>query len=159
MEKKISKNSVIIMAIIAMVVIGLISFFVGYRFGGLKNGVGGRGNFNNFDGQARMMPGAGAGRIAGQMAQGGRMNFIDGEVISKTDQNLTMKLTDGGSKIILLGSSTTVSKSTSGSIDDLVPGTKLMISGDTNTDGSVTARTIQLKDSNMVAPIPSVDVR
>jgi hypothetical protein len=61
-----------------------------------------------------------------------------------------MKLADGGSKIILISDSTTVSKTTAGSIDELAPGCKLMINGDTNSDGSITAKTIQLKDVPVV---------
>ena len=152
MEKKMNKNTLIAGAVVVVLVVGGAAFFAGWKVGqGTKSNFT-RGNFNGATG-VQMMGRNGGARVIGQ---GGRLNFIDGEVVSKTDQNMTMKLTDGGSKIILLSSSTAVTKSASGSINDLTPGAKLMINGDTNADGSVTARTIQLRDANAVVPAPGV---
>lgn len=151
MEKKMDNKLMIAIAVVAVILIAGVSFFAGTKFSG-KNA---RGNFadrGNFSGAQQGMQKAGAGRMQGQGA--GRLNFIDGELVSKTDQNFTMKLADGGSKIILVSASTTISKASTGSVNDLTPGCKMMINGDTNADGSVTAKTIQLRDANATPVIP-----
>ena len=142
------KKTMIALAVVAIVLIAGASFFAGTKFGGrnLKGDFASRSGMNPTTRQ-QMMQKDGTGKMQGQ---GGRLNFIDGELVSRDNKNLTMKLADGGSKIILISDSTTVSKTTAGSIDELAPGCKLMINGDTNSDGSITAKTIQLKDVPVV---------
>jgi hypothetical protein len=57
---------------------------------------------------------------------------------------MTVKIADGSSKIVLLGASVTVSKTSDGSKDDLKTGAKVGVFGTDNSDGSVTAQNIQL---------------
>lgn len=82
------------------------------------------------------------GRMGG--GSGGRGGFITGEILSKDNTSITVKLNDGGSKIIFLSASTTISKSSKGSLSDLELGARVMANGVTNSDGSVTAQAIQL---------------
>lgn len=70
-------------------------------------------------------------------------NFLSGEVTAKDEQSLTLKTQDGSSKIIFFSDSTEISKTTEGSIDDIVIGEQIMVSGSQNSDGSYTAQTIQ----------------
>jgi len=143
------KNLMIVIAVVAIILVGGISFFAGTKYSSKSRAdFAGREGFGA--GQRQAGQRTGVGRMQGQ---GGRLNFMDGELVSKDNQNLTIKLADGGSKIVLLSASTTVSKSSTGSINDLTPGCKMMINGDTNSDGSVTARTIQLRDTSAVAPL------
>jgi hypothetical protein len=72
-----------------------------------------------------------------------------GEIISADDKSVTVKLTDGSSKIILLSDSTVVNQTATASKTDLKVGTKVAVMGDTNTDGSITSKTI---DINPVVP-------
>lgn len=98
-----------------------------------------------------MMGGAqfGAARIGlnGQSAQRGIRggNAVSGEVLSKDATSVTVKLANGGSKIILTASSTAVLKTSQGSIDDLATGAFITVIGTQNADGSVTAQSIQLR--------------
>lgn len=107
-----------------------------------------------------------AGRF-GQFAQGGANGTArpgtfaraqnggatNGEIVSKDDSSLTLKLRDGGSKNIFYSSSTTIGKMTDGSPDDLAEGINVNIVGTTNQDGSITADSIQIRPA-FEMPVP-----
>lgn len=104
------------------------------RQGGFGNGsFGGMRNGNGTGGQGR-------GNMAG---------FSNGEIVSKDASSLTLKLRDGGSKIIFYSSSTTIGKMTNGSIDDVVAGENITVTGTPNQDGSIAATMIQLRPQGM----------
>jgi len=73
-------------------------------------------------------------------------NFLSGQVISKDEKSLTVKLPDGSTKIIFLSQSTQILKSAEGSIDDVQVGKEILVAGNQNTDGTLTARTIQVRN-------------
>ena len=77
---------------------------------------------------------------------GRRMNFrpINGEIISSDDKSITVKLSDGSSKIVVLGTSTVINKADQATKDDLKVGEKAAVFGTENSDGSITAQNIQL---------------
>lgn len=72
--------------------------------------------------------------------------MVGGEIVSKDGQSLSIKLKDGGSRIILFSTSTAITKGTQGSLDDLAVGSQVMAVGTQNKDGSITAKTIQLRN-------------
>ena len=80
--------------------------------------------------------------------------MITGEIISKDDKSITVKLLDGGSRIIFYSSSTTISKTVDGKSDDLAVGKNVMISGDTNADNTINAKNIQLR-ADLPVPLAS----
>jgi len=68
-----------------------------------------------------------------------------GEVVSKDDTSVTLSLQDGGSKIVLLASSTNIGMMAEGTADDLSEGTSVIVTGSSNADGSITASMIQIR--------------
>ncbi len=130
--------------IIAIVVIGGGAFY-----GGMKYGQSTRQNFvrQNLGGQQSSIVGG------ARLRQGfGGQGFIAGEIISKDDpakdgagKSITVKLPDGSSKIIFYSGSTEISKSVSGTSNDLETGKTITVNGTANSDGSFTAETIQLR--------------
>ncbi|MGH7238952.1 MAG: DUF5666 domain-containing protein [Candidatus Saccharimonadales bacterium] len=93
--------------------------------------------------------GAGGARVRFQTGS----NFITGAVTAKDSQSLTVKMPDGSSRIILYSPSTEVSKYVSGSASDVAVGSNVMISGQTNSDGSITAQSIQLRPAGAAITI------
>lgn len=90
----------------------------------------------------------GAGQGQGARFDGARqpqMNGVAGEVVAKDGTSITVKLPDGGSKIMYFSEKTTVQKTAAGTMDDVQIGGHVFVSGDATTDGSVTAKTIQIR--------------
>lgn len=104
-----------------------------------------RGDFaGRFEGEAGNGE-AGGGHAAGPRAGG----FTAGEIISKDATGITIKMPDGSTKIVLVGSSAQISKSTSGVIDDLAIGAQVTVAGSANSDGSLTAESVQIHPPGM----------
>ncbi len=122
--------------IIVAVIVGLICFYVGVQYG--KNTTNTKAQFNG----QNFIP-RGNNRV-GQRGQGG--GFMNGDIISKDTSTITLKLGDGGSKIVFISTSTSVMKSTEGSLNDLSIGENVLVMGTTNSDGSITAKSIQLRN-------------
>jgi hypothetical protein len=100
-------------------------------------------------GQAMIQNGRSMMPENGQMGGGGRTlmagNMVNGEIMSVDEQGLTIKIPDGGSKIVLYGSDLIVNKQVEAVKADLTVGESVSINGTTNTDGSVTAKSIQIR--------------
>ena len=133
-----TKNIAIVAVIVVLVGVG--SFYAGMQY-----------SFNQKRGFANM-PGDFQGQRMGNRQNGNGQNggFVSGEVISKDDKSLTVKLRDGGSKIIFISEKTTVGKMSTGSISDVAQGANITVMGAANADGSITAQTVQLRDGALV---------
>ena len=78
--------------------------------------------------------------------QGNRLGGrpVTGEIISQDDKSITVKMTDGSTKIVILADSTSYTKTDTGSKADLKVGSQVGVFGTDNSDGSITAQNIQL---------------
>ena len=114
-------------------------FFKNYQNTKLRENL--RGGMGNVNGQ-RFIPNGGQenGQNKGMMFGGG----IEGDIISMDEKSVTVKLSDGSTKIILFSDSTIYSNIEISKKTDLKQGIKIAVFGKTNTDGSVTADRIQL---------------
>jgi hypothetical protein len=124
--------------ILAILVIAGGSFYGGFIYANHKSPASRLGQNNFPDGNFRR---SATGQNTGQAGA----NFINGEIISKDNTSLTVKLRDGGSKIVFFADTTEVVKSITGSLDDLQVGDTIMVTGSTNQEGSLTAQNIQLR--------------
>lgn len=132
---------------IGLVVVGIL-VLVGVFYGGMVYGK----SKTPMRGQGAQAFGTGnsfstAGGARGTRNTGGLGGFTSGEIISKDDKSITVKLMDGGSKIVFFTDKTAVTKNTSGAISDLVLNEQVVVNGSANSDGSVNAQTIQLGTS------------
>jgi len=139
-----NNKNLIIAVIITVIVAGGGGYYAGMKFGGAKAST---------DPRAGRSGQFGAG--AGARVRGG--GYANGEIIKKDDQSITIKSTDGSSKIVFIGEKTTVSKSVDGSKTDLEVGKTVMVNGTTNTDGSVTAQMINLRPAMPAGGTPGQD--
>lgn len=143
------KSNQIIAVFVLLLVVATASFFVGTKYQQKKG-------FSNFreqmiggnrqgqgmgQGMGRNAPNSDTDKNRGQ-TPGFRQTI--GEIISIDEKTLTLKMTDGSSKIVLLSDSTTINQSVAATKTDLVIGTKIMVNGETNTDGSITSRNIEI---------------
>ena len=132
-------NKKVVYIVIGIIVVFAIGFWGGDMYG---KGQAAATRANKF---------AGAGGASGQYggARGGRGGaaggFVTGTILSKDATSITVQLATGGSKIVFLSDSSTIGKSVTGTADDLTAGEQVMVSGAPNSDGSVTATSVQIR--------------
>jgi hypothetical protein len=127
------KNAKVLVPTI-LLLIGLgAGFLGGMQFKNYQIGKS-RGNFQRFTGD----------KTVGQNGTMMRGGAITGSILSMDDKSVTVKLLDGSSKIILFSTSTTYSNTITGAKTDLKVGENVAVIGAANSDGSVTATSIQI---------------
>ncbi|MDD5433452.1 MAG: DUF5666 domain-containing protein [Candidatus Pacebacteria bacterium] len=142
-----NKKTLLVCIVLLIATVGAGSFFGGVEY--TKN----KSPFSNLpqDAQQRFQR-MGANINTGQAGIRNIGNsLINGEILAVDNQSITVKNRDGGSKIIFFSTSTQITKSTDGSINDLQIGQNIMANGTTNQDGSITAQSIQLRPA---IPVP-----
>lgn len=89
----------------------------------------------------------GFGGFAGRTGAGGTTGggATAGQIVSENGQTITLQLRSGSSENVFVSTTTAVMKTTSGSLSDLAVGDNVTVIGTTNTDGSITAESIQLR--------------
>ncbi|KKS39844.1 MAG: hypothetical protein UV04_C0035G0003 [Candidatus Gottesmanbacteria bacterium GW2011_GWA2_42_16] len=147
-------NKLIAIVIATAVVVGGGAFYGGMKYAQSKAPQGRLSqadfqNLQNFSPEERQQRlqelGANAGGFRGGQRGGNAGGFTTGEIISKDDKSVTVKLRDGGSKIVFLSDSTEITKSAAGTLSDLEVGKNISVNGTANSDGSITAQSIQLR--------------
>jgi hypothetical protein len=137
------KNNMVIIVILALLVGGGIGFF-----GGMQYQKSQRPSFGQFTGGALgARGGSGAAGLRGRNGNG-----AVGTILSVDANSMTVKLTDGSSKIVLLTASTSFNKAAAAAASDLTVGQTVSAFGTTNTDGSITASNVQI-NPQMRGPI------
>jgi hypothetical protein len=143
-----TKKLLSIFIVIVLIIAGG-AFFAGMKYGqGKGSGSFSRAGFQNPSSEERQQRIQQAGTAGGFRTMGGNNRgngFISGEIISKDDASITVKLPDGGSKIVFFSEATDITKSAEGTSGDLTTGEAVMVSGTSNSDGSITANLIQLR--------------
>ena len=125
-------------------IVGII-VLVGVFFGGVSYGKGQTASTTATTGAAAY---AGA-RTRGAGGFGGA---TVGQILSENAQSITISLPSGGSEIIFLDNTTPITKQVSGTMSDLTVGTTVSVVGTTNTDGSVSAQSVQIRPAMAVKP-------
>ena len=124
--------------IIITILVAVVALGAGF-FGGMQYQKSQRPS-NAFFVRGNNLQGGGQFRFGGQ--NGARPVF--GEIISSDANSITVKMMDGSTKIVIVGSSTAINKAATGTKDDLKTGETVAVIGTANSDGSVTAQNIQL---------------
>ncbi|MEI6327028.1 MAG: hypothetical protein WCO78_02805 [Candidatus Roizmanbacteria bacterium] len=124
-------KQIIVTAVVA-VVVGGISFYGGTRYQSSIRG-------------SQVSRFAGMGGVTGGRTMQNRP--VLGDVITLDSDSITVKLADGSTKIVNIAQSTTYTITTVGKKDEVVVGTKVSVIGQTNSDGSVTAQSVQINPS------------
>lgn len=134
------KNKNIVYIILGITLV--ISFFVGLQVGKKQSKNNNFANFKNSQTFNRMSG-------TSKSTNGNRLGFNStlGEIIEKSDNSITIKLKDSGSKIIIVSNSTEVFKTVNVTKDDLKIGDNIMVDGKVNDDGSITANSLRIIDN------------
>ena len=129
-----TKNNIAVLAVVVALV-GAAAFFSGMKYQENRSSK----NFGQFAGNS-----ANQGRNRGQSGQRSGGRPVAGEIISQDDKSITVKLSDGSSKIVIISDTTQINKAETAGKVDLAVGQKVAVFGSENADGSVTAGNIQL---------------
>ncbi len=149
--KDIKKNPTLALSIVA-IVSALLGFFGGMKYQQTKVPTYARNRQNTTQGEMQnnngnKQTGTMKNNRNGTGAGFGGMQI--GTVSSIDDTSVTVKLQDGSSKIVILSGTTNYKTTIAASKSDLKIGDTVAVSGSTNTDGSVSAESIQLNPQMM----------
>lgn len=138
-----NKNQVI-GAVVVLIIVGGGAFYAGMSYAGSQTPA--RSTFSTAGGA-----GGFAGRTGARGGAGG--GFTAGTIVSSGSGTISIQQQNGSStEIVLVGPSTQILKTVAGSASDLSVGTTVTITGTSNSDGSMTANSIQVRPAGMNIP-------
>jgi len=141
--------------VIGAIVLAGVAFWGGMTFSAKSGQANSFANFQNMTPEQRQQRISQLGANGGFRRGGaGGVGLTNGEILSADAGSITIKMHDGSSKIILVGDSTKVTKSVDATSADLTQGENVMVNGTTNSDGSLTAQTVQIVPAP-VTPTPA----
>ena len=83
-------------------------------------------------------------RTFGQNGQNSNFRPVRGQVVNMDNSSLTVKMSDGSTKLVVLSQSTAFMQSSKASLSDIKTGDTVNVVGTQNSDGSVTAQDVQI---------------
>lgn len=143
-------KKIIPIIIIAIIIVGVGAFYGGMKYGSSQN----QKNRTNLFAQGGANGGGFKGNKVGGNAGGFGGGATNGDIISKDDKSLTLKLRDGGSKIIFYSGTTEIGRFVTGAVTDLEVGQSVMVNSKSNSDGSLIAQSIQIRPTTSTLPGP-----
>ena len=149
------KNSNVVIIGIIAIVFAALGFFSGMKYQQTKIPSFSRNNVQGMMGQnEKLSNGTGTKNIRTGMGATNENGLRMGTIAGMDETSITLKMQDGSSKIIILAESTTYKKTAEAVKDNVQVGDTVVITGTTNTDGSITAQQIQINPAMMNA-LPS----
>lgn len=146
-------KKILVLVIVGVVLVG------GAFYGGFKSGQGSK----TANGYGQIGNAAGFAGRGGQGGGGANGGIVAGTILSKDASSITVQLlnfgansgstTGTGSKIVFFSNSTEVGKFVNGTSADLSVGQSVSVTGKANSDGSITAQSVQIRP-NMPSPSP-----
>ncbi len=136
----LAKNTLAIAGVLVAVVFFGAGYFTSSKLAGPKA-----------PGGMQFAPGGnGAQRQNAQMRNRNSLGgFINGELVKKDAGSFSLKQRDGSMKLVLITSSTKAMKMSEGTLDEFNVGQQVMVTGSANSDGSLTAQTVQIRPDDM----------
>ena len=134
------KNKNLISTVLLIALFSVLSFFAGQKMPGKKSQQG-------FD----------RAQFGGQGQT--RNGQILGEITSVESDKITIKQTDGSSKVILISDQTNIVKTSPSVISDLKIGGKVAIFGKANTEALISAQSIQIDPQNRLVSTTSATIK
>lgn len=144
------KNTYFIITVLLVLVVAGASFFAGMKYQQVQRSSFAR-QLGNGQGGLRS-----GGAFAGMGNRAG-LRPVNGQIIGSDDKSITVKMVDGSSRIVLFSDKTTINKAAEATRDDLKVGETVAVFGQENTDGSVTAQSIQINPQfrEGISPTPT----
>lgn len=131
------------MTAVVVMGVGAVAFFAGVKYQESQRFSGMMGQFGQLRDRAEGSRATGSRIMFGTNGNSGMRQTV-GEIVNIDSESITVKMSDGSTRIVLLTKATTITEAAEVSQDQLVKGAKIAVFGSENSDGSVTAQTVQL---------------